>query len=392
MFEYCTSLKSINLHEGITSISADAFMYSGLTSIEFPNSLTKIGNYAFKGCEDLASVNFNKVETLGTGAFYDCPSLTQISLPETLKSMEHHTFTDCSNLTSVEILSDSATIRYSCFDRTAYFNDDKNWENGALYVGKYLIVLDYNFTGTTFVVKEGTTVIADFAFNINSLKISTIQLPETVTIIGESAFENLSTLNNINVPNSVIKIGVDAFYNTGIYNSNNSYWYNNGLYMNHFLVAVKDVSMQSFEIKEGTTRISDGALFGYSSKNVTEIILPDSLIYIGSENFKSTKITQITLPANLEFIGEYAFYMCSSLTTVDTSKCTKLNTIESCAFASCNISEVTIPVSVQIMGDLIFNHNKQITVNCQAVSKPIGWHNDWAKNNTGNITVNWAQY
>ena len=388
-FEYCYSLNSIIIPDGVEAIGADAFMYSGLKEISLPASVKTIGQFAFKDNENLEVVILNKVENLGRGAFEGCISLKQIIIPETVKNIDHHVFTDCTQLSDIQILADDCVIKYSFIDRTAYYNDESNWDNGILYVGKYLVVA--TTTDSTVSVKDGTTVIADFAFTsshpLNS--ISKIVLPETILIIGESAFEGLSNLNNINIPNSVIMVRQDSLLNTGIYNGTNSYWSNNGLYINHFLLAVKNVSMDSFTIKEGTTHICEGALFGSNSSSVSQINLANSLIYIGSENFTNTKITSISLPANLEYIAEKAFYQCFSLTTVDTSQCNNLEYIGYSAFASCNISEFYIPESVLSLDDYIFNHNKNITINCAVAEKPDGWNIDWSKNNTGTSIINW---
>ncbi len=389
-FAYCYSLKSIELPDSLESIDSDAFMYSGLTEISFPDKLTNISQYAFKGCTDLHTVNFNKIETLGRGAFEGCTSLQKVVLPETLKSMEHNVFTNCSTLSQINILSTDAVINYSIIDYTAYFDNPDNWINGGLYIDSYFVVIQSSYTNSEFEVKDGTTVLANFAFNENSIKniITSIILPTSLKIIGESAFEDITSLKTINIPDNVFKIGEDAFLNTGIYNDN-AYWTDNGLYLGNFLIAVKNVNMESFTIKDGTTRIVDGQLFDSLSKNITSLYLPDSLISIGDYNSQYTKITSIILPANLESIGEEAFYYCSALTNVDTSKCNNLQSIYYSAFAGCNISEIYIPQSVTYMEECIFNHNKSIIVNCEISSKPEGWHEEWSRNYSGSITVNW---
>ena len=193
-------MQTITLHEGITSISADAFRYSGLTEISFPSTLKSVGQYAFQYCDNLTSVELNQVESLGTGAFYGCESLNNVVLPVTLKTTAHHIFTDCSSLTNIQILSTDAIVYYSIVDRTPYFEDSSNWENSALYIGNYLIYVNDLTGSTVFNVKSGTTSIAAFAFNGNTresnAKISTINLPNSLKIIGESAFEDMEKFNN----------------------------------------------------------------------------------------------------------------------------------------------------------------------------------------------------
>lgn len=390
-FSYCYALKQIELPNTLQSIGSDAFRYSGLTEISLPDSVKSISQYAFEKNANLKTVNLNKVETIGTGAFMDCPKIEKITVPETVKLMEHHVFTRCSDLSQIEMLATDAIIYYSIIDDTAYFNNPENWIDGGLYIGNYFILVQNGYTNSQFTVKDGTTVLSNFAFNEQSIKtvISNIVLPNSLHIIGESAFEDLTSLKTINIPDSVIKIGDDAFLNTGIYNDNLN-WTDNGLYLNHFLIAVKNVNMQSFTVKDGTTRIADGELFGSLSKEITSLYLPDSLLYIGDYNFQGTKITSIVLPANLEYIGEEAFYYCSSLQTVDTSKCNNLTYIGYSAFSGCNISEIYIPDCVIFMDEYIFNHNKSIVINCEASSKPAGWNDEWSTNYSGQTTVIWS--
>ena len=360
--------------------------------------------------------DFNSVEAIGNGAFKNCTSLTQAILPATLQSTDHNLFSFSSNLSDVQILADDALVYYSILDGTAYYDNPDNWVNGGLYVGKYLITVEDNSFNTTYTVKDGTTSIASFAFKyVPNKKITKIILPESLKVIGESVFEDMTNLVDINMPSSVDYIGADAFYSTGIISDTSPYWVDNGLYLNHFLIAVKSVNMKTFTVKEGTRRIIDGQLFNGDAVNVTQIILPDSLECIGSQNFSSTQITSIVLPANLKYIGYRAFYMCKQLTTVDTSRCVDLQCIGEGAFMDCSsltsidiselnnlsqisygafircgLTEIYIPISVEYMGEWVFHGIKQITVNCATSSKPAGWDDAWTYNSVGTITVNWG--
>ena len=54
---------------------------SGLTSINIPNSVTTIGNYAFSNCSGLTSINIpNSVNSIGNSAFFNCSGLTSIKV------------------------------------------------------------------------------------------------------------------------------------------------------------------------------------------------------------------------------------------------------------------------------------------------------------------------
>ena len=83
-FYYCTSLTSITLPEGLTSIGESAFMGCiSLTSINLPDSLTSIGMQAFHSCVSLTSITLpDSLTSIEYGAFYYCTSLSLVtSLP-----------------------------------------------------------------------------------------------------------------------------------------------------------------------------------------------------------------------------------------------------------------------------------------------------------------------
>ncbi len=154
-FNGCTGLVSITIPSSVTSISDLAFSgCSGLTSVTveitdlaawctnpvtfsipssctlylslngnviqdltIPNSVTKIGNYAFAGCSGLTSVTIpNSVTEIGNRAFYGCSGLTSVTIPNSVTSIGYSAFAGCSGLTSVEIPDDVTCIGSGAFD------------------------------------------------------------------------------------------------------------------------------------------------------------------------------------------------------------------------------------------------------------------------------------
>ena len=75
---------------------------TSLTSITIPNSVTEIGDYAFRDCTSLTSITIpDSVTKIGDWAFVDCKSLTSITIPNSVTSIEYGTFGGCTSLTSV---------------------------------------------------------------------------------------------------------------------------------------------------------------------------------------------------------------------------------------------------------------------------------------------------
>ena len=91
--------------EGYTIIGSDAFWYcSSLTSINIPNSVTSIEDYAFNGCLRLTSITIpNSVTSIGNSAFCGCSSLTYITIPNSVTNIGCIAFLLCYNLKNVVI-------------------------------------------------------------------------------------------------------------------------------------------------------------------------------------------------------------------------------------------------------------------------------------------------
>ena len=99
-FYQCTSVTSVNIPDGVTSIGNSAFLYcSSLTSITLLSSLTIIGETAFYGCSNLTKVNIpQKVTYINSYTFYSCSSLTEITIPNSVRSVGPNTFVNCTSL------------------------------------------------------------------------------------------------------------------------------------------------------------------------------------------------------------------------------------------------------------------------------------------------------
>ena len=98
-FYMCDSLESINIPNSVTSIEEYAFSGSSLKSINIPNSVTSIGNYAFEGCHSLKSIDVSdSVTSIGEYAFSDCYSLKSINIPNSVTSIGNYAFSACTSL------------------------------------------------------------------------------------------------------------------------------------------------------------------------------------------------------------------------------------------------------------------------------------------------------
>lgn len=96
-------MTSVNIPDSITSIGDYAFDYCrSLTSITIPDSVTEIGDYAFDYCDGLTSITIpDSVTEIGESAFSSCRRLTSITIPYSVTGIGHAAFYDCSGLRRV---------------------------------------------------------------------------------------------------------------------------------------------------------------------------------------------------------------------------------------------------------------------------------------------------
>ena len=126
------STKKIIVHNGITSLCSDAFSAdidgntgkprNGLqdtTNIELPDSLTKIGDFAFLNCISLTEIKLPKNLTdIGDASFRLCKSLKSIELPDSVTVISHDLFSECEALESVKLGKNTKIIGNLAFSGT----------------------------------------------------------------------------------------------------------------------------------------------------------------------------------------------------------------------------------------------------------------------------------
>ena len=141
---------------------------------------------------------------------------------------------------------------------------------------------------TSVQVSNGITSIGDSAF-YGARSLTSINIPDSVTSIGNSAFNGARSLTSINIPAGVTSIGDGAFMSAS--------------------------SLTSITIPAGVTSIEKFAFYGASS--LTSINIPDSVTSIGEAAFDGARsLTSINIPDSVTSIGNGAFNDARSLTSI----------------------------------------------------------------------------
>ncbi len=378
------SLGSITIPDSVESIGKYAF-YSceSLDSITIPDSVDNIGGCAFRGCLNLESVKIgNSVESIGNDAFENCKSLQSITIPDSVTSIGYLAFYGCTSLESLTIGKGVTSMGYGAFGNctglteinfNATMMDDLTGEP-SIY--SMFSLAGQNSTGITVNIGANVTKIPAYLFfpNKNShpyysvgaaakitsvvfasnsqckeicasafaycTHLQSINIPDSVTSIGNSAFSGCTSLESIEIPNSVTSIGNSAFSGC--------------------------TSLESIEIPNSVESIGNSAFAdctGLAEVHISDMEAwcsitfnywqSNPLSYANSLYLNGTLVTDLIIPNNVEKIGGYTFCCYENLISVTIPDSVK--SIEVNAFACCpKLVNITIGAGVENIDFLTF--------------------------------------
>ena len=208
------------------------------------------------------------------------------------------------------------------------------YSDGLLKISGTGEMADYDYDGGPWydnsekikkiVIAGGVTSIGARAFMVSS-NLTDIEIPSSVTSIGEYAFERCG-MTGIEIPGSVKSIGKSAFFSC--------------------------TKLESLVIPRGVTQIGSYAF--NKCTGLKSLKIAGSVTSIGSDVFNSCRsLTSIEIMSGVTSIGGGMFYNCSSLESVKLPY--GVTSIEMSAFRNCGkLKDIEIPSSVASIGDNAF--------------------------------------
>ncbi|MGM9595314.1 MAG: leucine-rich repeat protein, partial [Oscillospiraceae bacterium] len=393
-FYGCDGLKNIEFEDGMTAIPNGLFANCpGIESLVIPDSVTKIGDNAFGKCVNLKDVklseNLNElgckafsycssletikipdsVTVIYSGVFGQCTSLSNVELSKNLKRMDAHAFFNCDALSSIKIPKSLETSSNAYLNEFAY-----DYQDGAFYGCDGLKTIEF---------EEGATAIPGGLF-ANCPGLESIELPYTITKIGQGAFYNSKNLTSVKLSESLTTICHKAFASCVKLEA---------IEMPDSVVKVesgafaKCSSLASVKLSKALTQMDAHAFFDCDA--LTAIEIPKSLTksdrayiyeyaydyqngpFYGCDGLKDVTfekgtsvipeglfahcpgLESVVVPNTVTKLGWEAFYDCKNLKTVELKD--GLQQIDTSAFNNCtSLAEISIPDTVSSMGTYVF--------------------------------------
>jgi len=327
-FENCTGLIGITLSTALTTIASSTFSgCTKLNNVTIPANVTSIGTSAFSDCSSLTSITIpDSVTSIGSNAFKGCSGLTSIILPENITSIGSSAFANCSTLVSVtchplsvptlgaSVFASNASGRkiYVHLSSLNAYKTATNWSSYASDIesieeDSYFCRITLN-TGETAEIQGSGELTSGALGDYTKANITSAQIGPLCTSIGTNVFSNAYSLTDVYIHNSVTSIGQNAFESCSI------------------LSRVNSSTEGEVNIPSSVTSIGARAFYGCS--RITTCNLGDSVTSIGNYAFfgcaRKTSanpdiysgMTSVDIPATVADIGMDAFKACNCLETV----------------------------------------------------------------------------
>ena len=228
------------------------------------------------------------VRVIGEGAFKDNTTLREVTFASTLREIKANAFSGCTNLETVNLGGGLTNIGLDAFTNTKYI---KNNTDKFIIIDKvlYLYQRYYDATGEV-TITSPIVSIAPHAFYLET-SLTSIVIPNSVSLIGFEAFRGCSNLTSIVFPNSVKVIDSYAFSDC--------------------------TRLRSIEFGSRLEKIGDHAFSGCTNLTQTNLSELSALEEISSYAFSGcSSITEVNLPSSIEVLGNEIFNMCTNLDEV----------------------------------------------------------------------------
>lgn len=339
-FYGCESLKTIQLHNGISEISPYLFKgCTGLTNLTIPGHIKKIGYDAFANCTELKNVTIEEgVVELGGQVFLNDSNMVTISIPKSVGTIGSYAFYRCNSLNAVHIedLESWCKVNFRVYNGETYANPLHL--GSSLYIGDKIqkdIEIPTSIEQINYLAFYGCGSIESVSFHDKVKEIGRqsfsfcpnlkkVYFSEGLKQIDASAFSNDSNLVSVEFPQTLLEIGPKAFYGctslkdviipSKVKSLGSEYDYTCG-----YNVFAGCNSLNSIVVEEGNSifdsRNNCNAIIETKSNKIitgcVETTIPDDITEIGNYAFLDiSNLHYLSIPNNITRLGTRAFKNC----------------------------------------------------------------------------------
>ena len=320
-------LTELVLPETLVSVGTGSFYNSNLTELILPSNMKIIGRAAFFNSK-IEKLNIpGNIEKIEKAAFYNSP-LTQLTLNKGIKRIEGFAFYNA-QLKELVIPEDLEFLGQGAFANSPLTKLTLNEGLKILEMPNYENEL-YRYDK----IRGNSGVFL-------SAQLTTLELPNTLEIIGSNAFYS-SQLTSLEIPGSVKTIGQGSFFSSPLIK----------LTLNEGLEVI-DSKLYSNNL--GTSyRYNVGA---FESAKLTELELPSTLKHIGAVSFANSPLISLKLNNGLTQIDRHAFLE-ANLKTLEIPSSVKV--IQAGAFENSPLEELTLHEGIESIES---KWTKRLTIN-----------------------------
>ena len=273
------------------------FINCAFERVVIPDTVRKIGNYAFSNCKDLREVviaDGSRLETIESYCFSGC-EIAIFTAPASLRTIEPHAFEECKNLQWVSLNEGLETIDWCCFARSSLERINlpdslKRLYSNAFYECDRLKTVELS-TGTidlsdeeyrTFTLSPDVSEISYHAA-FSSLGVRKLIFPDNCRLEKISAFAFARTdIESFVAPPSLREIGQMAFFNCE--------------------------NLEHVELNAQIEKVGTWCFVGTKAGSVQ--LEPRSSVYLGLQTTTGAIYT-LTLPNGMTEIRESLFAYCT---------------------------------------------------------------------------------